>query len=284
MKNARLLFLLILFSGCFQQIAVNSLGDIMDNGLLVLNEERDLDLAAVSIASNLKLIETLIRTDPGNDRFLLLACQGYTSYALGFIEDDSAERANVLYLRARDYGMRILSKNRAFAAALGGDLEAFRGALRSFGKSDVAPVFWTATAWGSSIALSLTDPGAIADLPRVEAMMQFVLSREPDYFYGGAHFFLGTLAGSRPKLLGGDADSSLWHFQECLRINGGRFLMTYVYEARSLAVLTQNQELFEACLTAVDTASLEVLPEARLSNAIAKRKAQMYRAKLQELF
>jgi hypothetical protein len=49
-------------------------------------------------------------------------------------------------------------------------------------------------------------------------------------------------------------------------------------------VLTQNQELFEACLTAVDTASLEVLPEARLSNAIAKRKAQMYRAKLQELF
>jgi hypothetical protein len=167
---------------------------------------------------------------------------------------------------------------------MGGDMEAFRAGLRRFDRSSVPAVFWTATAWGSEIALSLTDPEAIAQLPRVEAMMEFVRDTDPRYFYGGAHFFLGTLYGSRSRILGGDPVRSRTHFEECLRINGGKFLMTYVYEARSLAVQTQDQELFTACLTAVDTASLDVLPEARLSNAIAKRKAKVLRERTAELF
>ena len=60
--------------------------------------------------------------------------------------------------------------------------------------------------------------------------------------------------------------------------------MTHVYYARSYAVQTQNQKLFEDCLTTVDTTSLEVLPKARLSNAIAKKKAKLLRAKFDQLF
>jgi len=49
-------------------------------------------------------------------------------------------------------------------------------------------------------------------------------------------------------------------------------------------VQTLNQELFEQCLTRVDSTSLEVLPKARLSNAIAKKKARLLRAKIEQYF
>src|SRR5215831_3361521 len=84
MKSAAYaLTLALLSAGCFQQIAINSLGGIMEQGFEVLNEEQDLGLAEQSIASNLKLIETILKTDPDNEHYLLLASIGYSSYALG---------------------------------------------------------------------------------------------------------------------------------------------------------------------------------------------------------
>lgn len=273
-----------LFVGCVQRIAMGTLGGILDNGFTVLNEEQDLGIAEQSIASNLKLLEAIMKSEPDNEHLLLLASMGYSSFALGFVEDDSIQRARIFYLRGKDYGLRILNRNSHFSQALDGDLMLFRTALASFSKEDIPAIFWTAIGWGSYIGLSLTDPAAIAELPKVEAMMDFVAANEPTYFYGGAHFFLGTLYGSRPKILGGDADTAKKHFEQCLELNGGKFLMTYVYYARSYAVQTQNRELFESCLTRVDTTSIDVLPEARLSNAIAKRKARLLRERMSELF
>ena len=286
MKTLNLLVcsLLFVFSGCLQTIAVKSLGGIMDNGFEVLNEEQDLGIAEISIASNLKLLESILKSDPDNQHYLLLASLGYSSYALGFVEDDSTERASFFYLRAKEYGMKILTSNKKFADAKDKGVEEFRDALNSFFKEDVPSVFWTATGWGSYISLNLTDPSAIADLPKVEAMMKWAIQKDPLYFYGGAYFFLGTLYGSRPQMLGGNPDSSKEYFETCLKINSRKFLLTYVYYARSYAVQTQNRELFEQCLNRVDTTSIDILPKARLSNAIAKKKAKLLREKIDELF
>ena len=278
------IFCLFILSGCIQKIAIGSMGGIMDNGFAVLNEEQDLDIADKSIASDLKLLEAVMKSDPDNDHFRLLASEGYSSYALGFVEDDSVARAKILYLRAKEFGLSILRKNHAFAEAEDKSPTEFQQALQTFSKDDVPAIFWSAIGWGSYASLSLTDPMAIADLAKIEAMMQFVVQHDPAYFYGGAHFFLGTLYGTRPKMLGGDSAISRKHFEDCLALNGGKFLMTYVYYARSFAVQYQDKDLFEQCLTRVDTTSLDVLPEARLSNAIAKKKALLLRAKTNDLF
>ncbi|MBI4549004.1 MAG: hypothetical protein HY707_13555 [Ignavibacteriae bacterium] len=274
----------LVISGCFHQIALNSIGGILHNGFEVLNEEQDLELAEKSIASNIKLLESLLRSDPDNEQFLLLATIAYSSYSLGFVEDTNVERARMFYQRGKEYGMRILKHNRTFADALDRSFEEFNTALASFSKSDVPALFWTAIAWGSHISWSLTDPAALADLPKVESIMKFVLGKDSTFFHGGAHFFLGTLYGSRPNILGGDPEASRRHFESCLNINKGKFLMTYVYYARSYAFQIQNKELFESCLAIVDSTSIDVLPEARLSNAIAKRKAILLREKIDELF
>jgi hypothetical protein len=274
----------LLFAGCIQQIAINSIGTIMDNGFAVLNEEQDLDIAEKSIASNLKLLEAVMKSDPENEHFLLLASIGYSSYALGFVEDDSVERARVFYRRGKEYGLKILDENKHFKNARDGDITQFKEALQTFSKNDVPAVFWTAIGWGSYISWTLTDPQALAEIPKVEAMMQFVVEKDPSYFYGGAHFFLGTLYASRPKVLGGNPELSKKHFDECLKLSNEKFLMAYVYMARSYAVQIQDVQLFEQYLTTVDTTSLDVLPQARLSNAIAKKKARLLRDKINELF
>ena len=104
-------WLSFLISGCsIQKLAVRSMSGILDNSMAALYEETDLTLAEQAIASDLKLLEGLIKTDSENDKLLLLACQGFASYALGFVEDTDPVRAKKLYLRGRDYGLCIYEK------------------------------------------------------------------------------------------------------------------------------------------------------------------------------
>ncbi len=280
-----LTFLSTFITGCsIQQIAIRSMGGLMENGFIVLNEESDLDIAEKSASSNLKLLEAMIKSDPKNEKLLQLASMGYSSYALGFVEDESPERARNFYLRSKNYGMLLLNKNKAFAEAQTGDLEKFSNALQTFSKRDIPALFWTGIGWGSYVSLTLTEPEALADLPKVEAIMKYIAEKDSSYFYGGAHFFLGALYGSRPKALGGNPEEAKKHFEKCLQINGGKFLMSYVYYARTYAVQIQDRNLFEELLTKVDETSIDVLPEARLSNAIAKKKAERLRNQVIDLF
>ena len=275
---------MLLFQGCIQQIAVGSLTGVMEDGFDVLNEEGDLQLAEASASSNLKLLESVLRSDPGNTKLLLMACRGYAGYAMAFAEDEDPARAREFYLRGKEYGLRLFPAGSGLGKALRGDPAALDEALRRARESDVPAIFWTALSWGGAISLDLTDPDALAGLPTVQAMMEWVRTKDPGYFHGGPDFFLGTLAASRPRFLGGDTAASRQHFEQSIALSGGRFLLTYVYFARTYAVQAQDTAFFGSLLTAVDTASIDILPEARLSNAVAKRKAAALRAKANELF
>ncbi|HWP81684.1 MAG TPA: TRAP transporter TatT component family protein [Bacteroidota bacterium] len=279
-----LLVFSLLWHGCIQLFAVRTMGGVLEHGLEAFQEESDLELAESGLASNLKLIEALIKADPENERLLFIASQGYSAYGLAFAEDEDPARARLMYLRAKAYGMRILDENTKFRASRDGDLQNFTKALQTFSKDDIPAVFWTAFAWGSYVNLSRTETAALADIPKVNAMMEFVLQHDPAYYYAGAHVYFGTLLGSTPVLLGGKPEAAKEHFQKALELTGGKFLMTYVYYARSYAVQTQDQELFESLLAKVDSASIDILPEARLPNAVAKKKALALRARVNELF
>jgi hypothetical protein len=275
---------IILFQGCVTTLAIRTMGGIMDYGFEAFNEEGDLELAHEALGSNLKLLEALIKGDPDNKKLLLLTSQGYSAYALAFAEDDSVERARDFYLRGRDYGMRILAQNAAIRRAVGRDPERFRAALQTLSKDDVPAVFWTAFAWGSYINITRTDVDAFADLPKVMAMMDFVLQHDPTYYYGGAYLFFGNIEGGVPTALGGKPDKAKADFERALAISGGKFLLTSVYYAKVYAVQQQDRELFESLLKNVENASLNDLPEARFANAVAKKKARLLLSRIDDLF
>ena len=84
----------------------------------------------------------------------------------------------------------------------------FEKSLSVFSKQDVPHLFWAGYNWGNLVNLSKDDPETVADVSKAEALMRKVVDLDENYFYGGAHLFLGVFYGSRPQLLGGDFKKS----------------------------------------------------------------------------
>ncbi len=279
------IFILVLISSCsVQKIALRSMSSILDNSMAALYEESDLALAEQAIASDLKLLEGLIKSDPDNEKFLLLACQGFGSYALCFVEDTNPDRAQSFYLRGRDYGLKILNKNQDFSSAMNSSTDQLESALKKFIKKDVPALFWTANNWANWINLNFTDPAALADLPKVQSIMQRVLELDESYFFGGVHLFFGTIYAVRPPLLGGNIEKARQHFDRCFEFCQEKFLLPYVYYARFYATRTLDEELFSNTLSKVLRTPDDVLAEQRLPNAIAKQKAKRLLEQIEQFF
>ncbi len=271
-------------AGCIRSIAVSTVGGIVDEGFAAFTDETDLAFAEQALPANIKLLEVMLRNDPGNTRLLRLASEGYSSYALAFLEDSDKPRAREFYERGKNYALRILREEEDYARALDGTLEDLKAVLATKDRSDAPAAFWAAFGWGSAIYLNLTSPDAIADLPKTETLMEFVARQDSAYYFGGADVFLGTLYGSKPRFFGGDPVKARQHFERALRINRGQFLMTYVYYARSVAVQTQDEALFDQLLAKVLQAPPDTLAGARLANQVARKKAESLLSRKQEIF
>lgn len=274
-----------LFASCStQRLAVRVTGDLLVKGISALYEENDLQLAEQAIGSNLKLLEVFLKNDPGNQRLLSLLAEGYTSFALGFVEDQSPARASELYHRAFGFGLRALQSDGLFQKGPDIPLDRFKDELQRADRDQLPALFWTASAWANFINLNKSDVQAVAQLPKVQAMMERVLELDSTYYYGGAHLFLGIYYASRPRILGGDPEKARQHFEACLRINKGKFLLAKLFYAQYYCVQTQNRELFHKLLNEILNEAADILPEQRLANEIARRKAKLLLEKEDELF
>jgi hypothetical protein len=286
MRYGLFIFLaVVFFNSCsLNKLVIRQSSRLLDFGVLALYEETDLQLAEQALASNIILLEGMVKGDPQNPKLVVLTTQALTGYALGFAEDTAPERARVFYLRARDLGMTILKKNRHFSTALDGSLDDLQQTMQDFGKEDIPLLFWTGFSWAGWINLSLSDPQALADLPKVQIMMQRILDLDETYFHGATLLFFGSVWGSKPKLFGGDPEKAKDYFEKNLQITKGKFLLTYIYYARYYALQTQNEELFDQLLDKVLTTPANVLPEYQLLNVIAKEKARILQNKKEDLF
>lgn len=274
-----------LFANCsVRKMAINQTAMVIEKGMGAIYEEDDLQLAEASIASNLKLMEVLLKNNPANERLRLVLSQAYGSYALGFLEDHDPERAKLFYQRGKNYALSVLMKNETFRKGINGSLEEFEAALQKLSKNDVPALFWCGFNWGAYIQLSLNDPQAIFDLPRVEKMMQRVLELQEDYYFAGAHLFAGSIAGAKPRLFGGNPELARQHFERVIELTDGKFMMVYIYYARFYALPMLDEELFESMLKKVLEADINILPEYRLITRLAKEKARYWLEKKNEYF
>jgi hypothetical protein len=266
------------FSCSLDRFVIRQSAALLDYGVLALYEETDLILAERALASDIKLLEGMVKGDPGNTHLYLLTSKAISGYALGFAEDENPERAKNLYIRARDYGFQALVENPdSGKTKIRNPYPDFVDWLHSVNIENIAPLFWTAFAWAGWINLSIDNPQALIDLPKVQAMMQRVLDLDETFFFGSAHLFFGSIWGSRPPMLGGNPEKAKENFERNLTITKGNFLMTHVYYAKYYAVKTMNEELFDSLMTHIEKTPSDVLPGYQLLNVIAKKKAQLLR-------
>jgi tetratricopeptide (TPR) repeat protein len=282
------------------QFAANQTTEVLLRAAPTYDRESDLELAERSSLSNLKMLEGLLEVTPNNEDLLLLTSSSFTRYTFGFVEEqiemaderyDFEEKAKYVkravdfYERGKTYALRVLDKRRkGFSNLMKGDLERFVIELKQLKKEHISALFWVAYAWGSIINLQQSEPARLAELSRVELMMDRILELDASFFFGGAHLFYGIFFGGRPEMLGGDTEKAGEHFEKAIKITGGKFLMAQFMMAKCYAFQTQDKQLFEKTLQGIIDAPDDLYPDQRLANELAKRRAKRLLARVDDLF
>ena len=284
-RPAVLALLALLAAGCTpKQTVVRTTALILPDAVAVMNAEPDLEIARTAAGANLKLAEGLLRADPHNRYLAAVTTQGFAGYALAFVEGEDPARAAALYRRGKEFGVAALARDRTFAAALDGSDADFAASVQRIGQGSKELLLWTAACWGKWVDLSRTDPAAIADLPRVEALWRRLLALDETYYYAAPHVFLGIFYGGRSPMLGGRPDEAREHFQRAIALTEGKFLMARLYYAQYYARQTMDRALFEEQLGLILHAPDDLLPEMRLANTVAKERAAELLSRVDEWF
>lgn len=285
-KEALPLLLAAALSACatIDGPAMRYTGDLLTRGRPATLDEPDYDLARDAMPAQLKLLETLIAAKPDDRGLRRLAAEGFGGGAFLFLEDSAPERAKGLYLRGRDHALAALALKPAFAGLAAKNLDDFSAALKNATVDDAPDLFWAGFGWGGFVNLSKDDAAALADLPKVVALMARVRELDPLYHFAGADLFFGVYDASRPAILGGDPAKAKASFERAHKATKGQYLMTHYLNARWYAVAVQDKELFKQLLTKILETPSGQLPEARLTDEAAKRKAKALLEKTDDLF
>jgi hypothetical protein len=269
------LLLVSLATGCgtSKRVTVASTALLLEDVAKASFKQSDLKLVREGMPSYLMLIDGMVEAVPTNKRLLITAAQSYATYASAFFQDEDKDYAVVLYARATSYALRALEQN-GFKDPRSRAFEDFEAGLQMTQKRDVPYLFWAASCWGSWINLNRRSMEAMAELPRVVAMMRRVLVLDEAFYYGGAHIFMGIMEASKPSMAGGNLNLARLHFLKAIELGEGRFLMASVYYAGYYARKAFDRDLYLKTLEEVLNAPVDMVPELTLLNTVAHTKAQ----------
>lgn len=270
-SSLRWLLLLVagtLFTGCASMVSERLAGSL---GHGILNQD-DAKTVEAGAPAYLLLIDGLIHDAPEDRALLRSGAELYGAYASVFVEDTA--RAQRMAAKARDYSRRAFCLDYAAVCALeAGELAAFRTALAAVDVDDAATLYGYGAGWAGWIKSRSGEWGAIADLPKVEAVMERVITLDEQLDHGRAHLYLGVMRSQLPPALGGKPELGRLQFEQAIAISQGRDLMAKVEFARNYARLVFDQELHDRLLNEVLAAAPEE-PGLTLSNVLAQQQAQ----------
>ena len=267
------------------------------DGQYVLEQEADVELARQSTAPMVITMAVFSQGNPTHNETAALLAKAYGQYAYGFFEEDmlrykddddiaystAKKRAARYYHLGKNYGLAALRKDRKFRNSVVGPVSDFEAALDSFGKKQVPLLFWTAFCWAGELNLKRDDITAVAYLPKVTAMIERVKELDRSYMYASPLAFRAVLAASRPAMLGGSPTKAKQYFEEALEL-APNYFMTKVLYAQYYAVQVQDKDLFVSTLNEVLASNVEALPEQRLVNQLAIRRAELLLKQKNDLF
>jgi predicted anti-sigma-YlaC factor YlaD len=264
------------------RMAANLAGNAMAGGGGVYASEEDPELVLEALPFGLKTMEGLIETAPGNANLRLAAARGFAGYAYLLQQMRAEEVADTtearsafdhrlarLFLRGRDHAMAGLEKRHpGFAEALKADRDA---ALAHTGPVDADLLYWGGAAWSGAIAADKRDLALIAGLPLAAAMVQRTAALDEAFDGGAAQEFLMLYEAGNP---GGSLEAAEEHYRRAVALSDGSSAGAHVGFAEAVAVARQDRAAFRAALEAALAVDPNAMPERRLANVLAQRKAR----------
>jgi len=234
-------------------------------------DQNDPETVRAGIPAYLLLIDGLIINYPDDRNLLADGARLYSAYAAVFVDD--ATRAQRLTARARDYSHRALCQEESSLCEPALSYEEFQRALDRLDQRALPILYADATAWATWLRARSTDPLALADLPRITAMLERVVALDPAYERGEAQLYLGVLFSQLPPALGGRPERGKEHFEKAIAYSQGRNLLAKVEYARNYARLVFDRELHDRLLHEVLAADATA-PGYTLANTLAQQQAR----------
>lgn len=263
-----LLLVVVYLGGCTTMVT-SKLGDNLSEA--IANQD-DPDTVRAGAPAYLLLIDGMISGSPRDRRLLVAGSRLYSAYAAVFVEDE--ERARRMASRAKRYAERglCLEQPAICELAQGSYLELLP-AIHNTHYNDRAALYAYALSWALWIQTHSDDWNAIADLPKVEAMLKQVLVLDNAFERGDPYIYLGIIRTQLPPALGGKPEEGRQAFEQAIAISEGKNLMAKVEYARRYARLVFDRELHDRLLNEVLAAEAEA-QGFTLSNTLAQRQAE----------
>ena len=247
----------------------------------IVLDQNDPELVTSGLPAYLLFVDGLITQHPQNVHLLSAGAQLFAVYGSRFA---TPEHAIVLTAKARRYGERAICVTHTPACSWSTmDYDAFVAELGKVERKQIDALYSYAVGWLANLQATSEDWGAVADLPRVEAVLQRALALDETYEHGAIHGYLGILGALRPPALGGKPEEARAHFERAIELSGGKDLSIKVEYARRYARLVFDQELHDRLLTEVLSSPTEA-PKLTLFNVLAKKEAEGLLATSKEYF
>lgn len=274
--------LMFLLSAC-ARLALKMSPPLIANMTYSIFEECDPQFAREAIPGNLKMLEGLAMTDPGNRAILTALATGFAGYSLLFLEEDDPDRASSFYTRSRGFALRALgAKGQVFTDP--DRQNNIPEVLLGMDRGDLEALFWVAFSWNAWINLNLDNAEAVSQLGASQACLERVLEIDGSYFHGLPAIVKGSILSARPQLLGGDREGAASFFQKGLEESGGRFFPARYYYAKYYAVAAQDRHLFRRLLGEIISGQSREMKEMCLVNTVFQQKAAKLLEQEEELF
>jgi len=281
-----------------EKLAADSTAALFGRAAPGVEQHWDYVLVGKSFPASIIQLEGLLHVVPDNEVIGLSLIAAYVGYGTGWIEDrvevadieddwEEADalrrRALVMYTRSWELSKHFLrNRDPGFDAALKGGVDSLEAWLDAvfIEKADAAILLWAGASLGTRINMGMEDMDTVADLPLAKVILNRSVALDPDFMFMIGKMTMGTLAASEfPP----DMDRAKVIFDEVLEKTERRNLMVQMSMARYYAVNVGDHKLFRELLQEVLDAG-DVLPEARLSNAIARRRSQRYLDRIEYYF
>jgi hypothetical protein len=286
-------------SDTMAEISANQTTKILQKAIRSFDGESDPWLAREAAIGNLKFAEGVLEASPDNGDLMVLIARNYARFAYDFLADDlekvafgSADyttlqrRAIDFNRRARAYAVRRMQQDfEDFGSAVFASGDRFEQILGLCERDDhLAALYYLAFAWGNIVRLAPDDPEALADVPRIKAIMGWVREKDPDFESGGPNLYFAEASLALSKEQGGDPEAAKAAFEAAIASSGGRFLLTKALYARDYMRAVGNKEGYQRLLQEVLDAADDLMPEQQLANTLAKHRAKRWLAEAGKLF
>lgn len=280
-RCAGLLLVLPVSLGC-AALAGQATSRFVDGLSSAILGQNDPDTVRDGAPAYLLAVDGLIESAPDDTGLLLTGARLYGAYASAFVENKARQQR--MWDRALAYSRRALCNEcETVCRATDRPFDEFVASLGSVEVDDVSTLYGFGSAWAGWVQAHAGDWGAIAEIPKLEAVMQRVLELDGSHDRGGAHLYLGVLLTQRPASLGGQPERARQHFERAVELSQGRNLMAKVLYARQYARLVFDRPLHDRLLQEVVEAD-PVAPELTLANTLAQQQAQRLLAEADDYF